>query len=181
MANPQPRPPVPEACPHGARWVALTKGALALVDADDYERVTTRTWCVDQRLRTSYAVSGCSGPNRRRVLLHQFVLGVSGRCAVDHRNGDGLDNRKENLRLATSHQNAGNARKRKMGTSRFKGVGWSKDKNCWRARILLHGKHERFLGYFDNEQDAAAAYDRAAVVHFGEFAMTNKEGACAIL
>jgi hypothetical protein len=88
---------------------------------------------------------------------------------VDHRNHNGLDNRRSNLRLATGHQNQGN-RRPQGGSPRFKGVYLSRSK--WVAQIRFGGS-KRYLGRFTVEEDAARAYDAAARLIFGEFACTN--------
>jgi hypothetical protein len=89
---------------------------------------------------------------------------------VDHANGDTLDNQKYNLRLATHGQNKQNSRKTPGCTSRFKGVSWNKVNCRWEVRI---GSNRLYLGCFENEEEAAAAYDVAAVKAFGAFASTN--------
>jgi hypothetical protein len=106
--------------------------------------------------------------------MHRFILGVTDPTQeVDHRNGYGMDNRRENLRLATRSQNGANRRKTARKTSsRFRGVFWCKGKEQWQATVKLHGK-QIILGYFSDEKDAARAYDVAAVEHHGEFANLN--------
>ena len=91
---------------------------------------------------------------------------------VDHINGDRLDNRKENLRFCTLSQNSMNKRGRSSRTSKYKGVCYAKRRNKWQASIRVDGK-ERFLGYFNNEEDAAKAYDEAALKFYKEFAKIN--------
>jgi hypothetical protein len=92
---------------------------------------------------------------------------------VDHRNNDGLDNRRENLRLATPSQNSCNSRRDKSNTySRFRGVSFSKRKQKWFAAIRANGR-KLWLGYFNNELDAAKAYDNAARRYHKEFARLN--------
>lgn len=91
---------------------------------------------------------------------------------VDHINGNGLDCRRGNLRLCTKSENQRNRRPNQNGTSGYKGVGWYKKYNCWRVRIQVNGKKQH-IGYFDNEIDAATAYDNAAKQLHGEFARLN--------
>ena len=91
---------------------------------------------------------------------------------IDHINGNGLDNRKVNLRLCNSSQNQRNARKRKSGTSRFKGVDWHKESKKWRARICVNRKRIH-IGRYKSEFEAAQAYDKKAIELFGEFASLN--------
>lgn len=87
---------------------------------------------------------------------------------TDHWSGDGLDNRRDNLRPCTNQLNQANRRKQK-GSSRFKGVCWVPRENRWVAQIQVNKKHHH-LGYFTNEEEAAEAYRLAAMKHFGEFA-----------
>jgi len=92
---------------------------------------------------------------------------------VDHINGNGLDNRRENLRPATNRENQGNSEKQQGVSSRFKGVCWVKSKGRWTAYIKTKKRLEK-LGYFDDETQAAKAYNMAAIEVFGEFARLNK-------
>ena len=104
---------------------------------------------------------------------HRIIMGITDpKIQVDHINGNKLDNRKENLRLATNQQNNYNVGPQKNNKSGYKGVSWKKDKNKWEAKIRNNNKL-KFLGYFDDLVEAGRAYDRAALELFGEFAWTN--------
>ncbi len=93
---------------------------------------------------------------------------------VDHRNRDGLDNRSENIRIATRSENHANSKKYKnKGASKFKGVGWDKVNRKWRAKIMID-YCTIHLGRFDSEIEAALAYNKAAIKLFGEFALINE-------
>jgi hypothetical protein len=105
------------------------------------------------------------------IYMHHFILGVKG-VIVDHINGNGLDNRKSNLRICTHKQNCRSSRKRKKSVSKYKGVHWCRKTKKWVAQIGLDGR-TKHLGYFKIEKNAALAYDRAAVKYFGEFALLN--------
>lgn len=111
--------------------------------------------------------------------MHRVILGVASEKWIDHENRNGLDNRRENLRVATNRQNLQNSRKRSGTVSRFKGVSFDKHYRKWQARIqactIGPGGHVRrvFLGSFDDEEDAARAYDAAALASFGRFARMN--------
>jgi hypothetical protein len=148
--------------------IPLTQGFVALVDEEDYARVSEINWHVHREGRNYYAYSGYKLP------MHRYILGLSAEdpITVDHRNGCGLDNRRSNLRHANMSQQMQNARKRRNGTSVYKGVSWNKEKGKWEAQIALPDRHIR-LGYFAKEVQAARKYDSVAKMHFGEFAKTN--------
>lgn len=152
----------------GARWVSLGKGRFTLVDADLFERVNEHTWWHGRR--SAYNQRG-----KKRMSLHHFVTGIPEHVIIDHRNRDPLDNRRENLRIATLSQNGMNSRKRHHGgppTSKYKGVWWDKEKSKWAAMIRAN-KKAYALGRFTVEEEAARAYDRAAKRLHGEFALLN--------
>lgn len=161
------------------RAIPLTQGLYAIVDNRDYARLSRFKWRAQRTDRKDrwYAVRRTSrkrGP-RRHVWMHRVIC-VS-RFEIDHINGNGLDNRRRNLRAATPVQNKANTRKhltyRGMPTSsRYKGVSWKKDKSRWKAEIMSKGK-ATFLGYFSSETAAARAYDAAARKLSGRFARCN--------
>lgn len=155
------------------REVPLTKGHVALVDAGDYEIVTAiGPWYAREQHNTIYAVKAIyrgKSHGMGCLYLHTFLTSWP---RVDHRNGDGLDNRRENLRAATANQNMWNRRLPVTNTSGFKGVMWSKHAKRWKAQIVLRSR-KRHLGYFDTAEAAAHAYDAAAMELFGEFARPN--------
>ncbi len=154
------------------KTIPLTQGYVALVDDEDFERVSAFKWCAMVNKRTVYAMRsvGIPGKPRTAMLMHRFILG----CAedVDHRNCNGLDNQRGNLRPATKPQNASNRRKVPGKSSRFKGVSWYSGRRKWHVRITVNGKVIH-LGYFTEEYDAAQAYNFAAEEHFGEYAVFN--------
>ena len=155
------------------REVPLTHGRVALVDDEDYERVMAAgPWFIAIRGRTTYAAhSTWDGKNRGTLLMHRLVLDVAPRSGVDHINMNGLDNRKGNLRLATKSQNGANQPKQRIvATSRYKGVSLAARDNRWVARI---GRRRPYIGRFRTEEEAARAYDRAALTRWGEFAILN--------
>lgn len=146
--------------------VSLTKGQTALVSDCDYERVMQHSWCMHPR---GYAKARI---NKKYVLMHRWIMGVVDNVDLDHINGIKTDNRRENLRICNQSQNNANSRLRTVNTSGYKGVGWSEYHQMFRARLMIHRK-DIFLGYFNNPEEAARAYDKKAIEIYGEFALVN--------
>jgi len=156
------------------KTIALTQGFVALVDDDDYDRVSAFKWTASKTKDTVYAVRKVKTASGRTTsqLLHRFITGVtSPRVQVDHRDHNGLNNQRDNLRPGVCGENCGN-RKKSRGASQYKGVSWDSGRGLWLAFITVHNT-SRFLGRFHDERDAALAYDTAARASFGEFANTN--------
>lgn len=127
-------------------------------------------WVFKRTDRLSYLVINVHGRNyRAHRLAWLYVHGEWPPGLLDHVNGDGLDNRIDNLRPATVSENAANRRVRRDSSTGAKGVIWYARTRRWQARITVKGK-EKHLGYFTRFEDASDAYQRAAVQHFGEFA-----------
>lgn len=144
----------------------------ALVDDEDFERVSKHNWYI-YKAGNVYAATNIKykAVNRRhrRLCIHRLITGFK---VTDHINGNGLDNRRSNLREVTVHQNTMN-RRGKAGVSKFKGVYWKKETSKWCARIGINYKRIH-LGYFQSEIEAAKAYNTAAKKYFGEYAYLNK-------
>lgn len=148
--------------------IAITRGLATLVDDDLYEELNRRKWCVKVGQQTVYACRGIP-----RVTMHRQIMNALPGQQVDHINHNGLDNRRENLRICTAAENQQNARKTKHPkSSRYKGVHWSRGREKWRAMIRMGGRLKH-LGYFDSEIDAARSYNEAAKEAWGEFAYLN--------
>lgn len=116
-----------------------------------------------------YVVGRCQG---KPVLMHRLIMGASGSLMIDHKNNDGYDNRRENLRFATRSQNQQNRRKNIKSENKFKGVNFRRDGGVWRARITANGKRIT-LGNFKTQELAAAAFADAAAKYHGDFARTD--------
>lgn len=152
--------------------IELTKGAFAIVDDEDAELLSRFSWQLNDR---GYAVANV-GVGRKHVTIermHRIIMKAPDGIDVDHISGNRLDNRKQNLRLATRTQNLWNKKKASGTTSIYKGVHWQRQIKRWRAKITVNRK-QLSLGCFLNEVDAAKAYNEAAKKHFGEFALINK-------
>jgi hypothetical protein len=158
-----------------AKQLILTNGMVALVDDEDFELASRFRWSPhthkNKHGQIIYAeTSKMTNRVRTRMYLHRLLMSAQPGELVDHRDGDGLNNQRANLRLCTRVENGRNAAKTggRLGTSKFKGVDFHVGTGRWRARI--DGLH---IGLFDSEEDAANAYDVNAVELHGEFARPN--------
>lgn len=154
------------------RQIPLTRGLVALVDDEDYERVVAAgKWYALLNGRTVYAAHNARAGDGRGITerLHTFLTGFP---LTDHINRDGLDNRRANLRPATKAQNAANQKVRSDNTSGFKGASWDKARRSWKAYIHEAGRRV-VLGRHPTAEEAAKAYDERAREIYGEFAALN--------
>jgi len=140
----------------------------AVVDEADLDLVLQYRWCPEWKHDRFYVGGYIDGKN---ISLHRFLTGAPKGMPVDHANGDGLDNRRSNIRVCTPSQNGAN-KKGSGKTSRYKGVWYVKRLGRWSASIK-HNQKAKSLGYFETEQEAARAYDVAALEAFGDFALLN--------
>lgn len=155
--------------------IPLTRGKLAIIDPEDFALAGRCKWYAHEGSPRSdgrwYAQRKESGTHRT-VSMH---FSLTGYAQTDHRNGNGLDNRRGNLRDATTAQNIANRGKLKNNTTGFKGVSWHKGR--WEAAISHPGRPGNLhLGRFMDKEDAARAYDAAARERWGEFARLNFPG-----
>lgn len=151
--------------------IRLTNGLIATVDAADRALVEAHEWRALRRGHTHYAVFGRAEGKRCRVtLMHRLIMGVTDPdIHVDHRDGNGLNNCRANLRNCSRAENLHNARRRSDNTTGFKGVGYNPRLNRFHARISIHNK-VKYLGSFATAEEAHRAYCSAAQAAFGEFA-----------
>lgn len=150
--------------------IPLSGGGVALVDEFDAARVIAAgPWHARPHGRTTYAQRHVTRADGARTTqqMHTLIMGVVG---VDHRNHDGLDNRRSNLRPASQSQNTANQRQRRDNTSGYRGV--SRKRRRWIAQIRVNGVQQH-IGTYDTPVAAARAYDAAASAAFGEFAYQN--------
>lgn len=149
--------------------IPLTRGKVARIDDEDFERVNAHKWYAEPRGRCWYARARING---KLVYMHRFILGGPNDVETDHIDGDGLTNCRSNLRRCSGQQNKMNTRKRHGTTSRFKGVSWDSERQRWLVQVSKGGKHIYYKRFAD-ELIAARAYNREALAAFGEFARLN--------
>ena len=155
--------------------VTLSRGFQALIDDEDYNLIKVFKWHVIPQRNTFYAASRENNNGKRRlVYMHRLILRLPHFVPmIDHKDMNGLNNCKDNLRICTRNQNHQNTPKaRGIYTSVFKGVSWIKHIKKWRACIAIDRKGYH-IGVYRNEIDAALAYDNRAKELFGEFARLN--------
>ncbi len=152
-----------------SKLIPLTQGKYAFVDDKDYDELSQHKWYAYRGRNTFYAARKVNG---KHLLMHRKIVGALPGEDTDHCSGDGLDNREINLRICTNQENQFNQRGHKNRTSKYKGVSWEKRDRKWRPTIMHNGK-QIYLGLFDNEEEAAEAYNEKAAKLFGDFASLN--------
>jgi hypothetical protein len=157
------------------RRIDLGEGEFTIVEPEDYYRLANFKWYVRGNGINFYAVCSIkTGPKKTKlVCMNREIMNAPKGLFVDHKNCDSLDNRRDNLRLATRVQNACNRQWNKSRTSsRYRGIALIKRSGRWSAQISHEGERI-WLGTFDNEVNAARVYDEAAKKYHGEFARLN--------
>lgn len=149
-----------------SKLIPLSQGEFAIVDDADYGAVSSIRWRLNRSSKSKYAICG------NGTYMHRYISDAETGMSIDHINGNGLDNRRKNLRVCSHKQNLCNREKNHNNTSGYKGVVISRGKYIV-SEIKHNGVKIRMYGFKTKEQ-AALAYDKKATELFGEFAMTNK-------
>lgn len=153
--------------------IKLTQGKVTLVDDEDYEYLNQFRWYAHKDCKTYYAIKNIRNDGKRSTItMHQKIMKTPKGMKTDHKDHDGLNNQKYNLRICSTQQNGANREKQIGCSSDFKGVFWSKRDKKWAACIGINKKSKR-LGLFNSEIEAALVYNKVAKEKFGEFARIN--------
>lgn len=155
--------------------IYLTQGKCAVVDDDDFDFLNKFKWHAFRHRKVFYAARtvNLSKTDKKRILMHRQITGLNDKVQqVDHINGDGLDNRKENLRIATNSQNQANKKVSKNNKTGLKGVSpiYTKGYFCGYKAQISHQNKVIYLGCFPTPEDAHEVYKQAAKKYHGEFA-----------
>jgi len=151
-------------------YVPVSRGErIVTISPEDGDRVLAYSWCIDGRyVKSSRRIDG------KRIRLHRFILNADDKHHVDHINGNGFNNTRENLRLCSAGQNLANQRPQgRKKSSKFKGVFFHSHSKLWVAAVKKNGKRYA-TKYFKTENEAALAYNKIAVEAFGSFARLNE-------
>jgi hypothetical protein len=152
--------------------IPLTQGKFAVIDAADADRISGYHWYTQRREQNFYAIAHDPQKHARLILMHRLILDPPDGLNVDHADGNGLNNRRANLRLTDRAGNKRNGRLPKNNRSGYKGVYWKARRQRWEVQIRVDGRLHH-VGYFRDREEAARAYDAAAREAFGPFARTN--------
>jgi hypothetical protein len=154
--------------------IKLTQGKVALIDDEDFDIVNLFKWRIYKGRNTSYAYTIVRfGKTEVSLFMHRLIMNAPHKSQIDHKDNNGLNNKKVNLRFSNYYLNQMNRPKRhKKTSSKYKGVVWYKRTKRWRAHIQVYGVPYS-LGYFSSEKAAAQAYNFVAKEKCGEHAKLN--------
>lgn len=153
------------------KTIQLTKGYSVLVDDEDYEKLIKYKWYAHICNGLIYAATR-SIKDLKFVYMHRYIMNCTKGFVVDHITGNTLDNQKNNLRSCTQKQNIRNRVGNKNTSSKYIGVSWNKTHKKWSTETRKD-KIKIFIGYFDNENDAAEAYNKKCLELYGEYFKPN--------
>lgn len=150
------------------RKIPLTRSKFALVDDEDFDYLNQWKWHANPTRSGLYARRTGPRPAKRQIYMHREIMKCPDEMCVDHIDGNTLNNQKHNLRICTTNENIYNAKPKLCTSSKYKGVYFHQQAGKWATEI-----QHNYLGLFENEVDAAVAYDREAKRLFGNFAKLN--------
>lgn len=147
--------------------IKLTQGKFALVDDDMFEKLSKYKWHALKRCNTFYANK--RGKNNSKIQMHRVVLNTPDDMETDHKDGNGLNNQRSNLRVCSHSENCRNKKKPKNNTTGYKGLSWCERNKKWLVRICVN-KKRIYLGHFKTKKSAYKAYCEASIKFHGKFA-----------
>jgi hypothetical protein len=155
-------------------YIKLTQGKIAIIDDVDLPLILQYKWHAVKK-NDRYFIARSTSRNRKAIVMHRLIMQPADNMEVDHINGNPLDNRRSNLRIVTHSQNQKNMGIGTKNKSGFKGVSWHKKAKKWQVHLRI-GSDRGYIGIFNDLLEAAEAYNKAARLHYGEFARLNVIG-----
>lgn len=154
--------------------IQLTQGKVTLVDDEDYKHLNQWKWYAHKGTKTFYVVRYTNINGKQEIIyMHRIIMNTLNNQEVDHKDHNGLNNQKYNLRNCTKTQNQANKKKRINCSSKYKGVCWHNFAQKWQSLIKINYT-QKHLGYYASELEAALAYNKVAKELFGDFALLNE-------